>query len=69
MPIKEIIELNKLRGYIYIGSFNYKDIYKRVDITGCNVYYLDAGYEELFPIWSDMQEKELLELVLQDLKI
>lgn len=68
MDLKERIEQNAKKGYIYVGTIEGEDLWKKFD-GNATVYYLDEGFEETLPIWNTLRSKYLLKLIYDDLQI
>lgn len=65
MTLEERIEANANKGYIYVGTIEGNDVWKKFD-GNATVYYLDEGYEEVLPIWNTLRSKHLLKLLYED---
>lgn len=68
MTLEERIAANAEKGYVYVGTVNGEDVWKKFDGIA-TVYYLDEGYDVgCLPIWNTLRSSELLKLIIEDLK-
>lgn len=68
MTLEERITANAEKGYLYVGTVNGEDIWKKFD-GNVTVYYLDEGYEECLPIWNTFHSPEILKLLYKNLTV
>jgi hypothetical protein len=68
MTLEERIAANAEKGYVYVGTVNGEDVWKKFHGLS-TVYYLDEGYDVgCLPIWNTLRSPELLKLIIEDLK-
>lgn len=65
MTLQDRIAVNAEKGYIYVGTVDGNDVWKKFD-GNATVYYLDEGYEEVIPIWNTLRSTHLLTLIFKD---